>query len=69
MVPLPLVSRLQKIIVIEYLVPTIHKLYHHKIKLLRLTEKSNVDNFVRYIKKRHQPWIEGKVSDDNLEGN
>ena len=41
------------IIVLEYLVPSTGKLYHHKMKLRRLTGSSTVKEQVKYLEKRH----------------
>lgn len=40
-------------IVLEYLVPSTGKLYHHKMKLRRLTGKSTVKEAMSYLQKRH----------------
>jgi hypothetical protein len=41
------------IIVLEYLVPSTGKLYHHKMKLRRLTGASTVKEAMNYLQKRH----------------
>ena len=53
-------------IVIEYLIPKTQKLQIHKIKLLTLTTQSDVVELVKYVKKRHKPWLDGKLSDSDL---
>lgn len=40
-------------IILEYLVPSTGKLYHHKMKLRRLTGSSTVAECVKYLQKRH----------------
>ena len=40
-------------IILEYLVPSTGKLYHHKMKLRRLTSKSTVAECFKYLQKRH----------------
>ena len=40
-------------LVLEYLVPSTGKLYHHKMKLRRLTSKSTVVDTIKYLQKRH----------------
>ncbi|CAD8185432.1 unnamed protein product [Paramecium octaurelia] len=55
-------------IVIEYWIPSQRKTYRHKIKLMRLTSKSNTADFVEYIKKRHQSYVSNsKLLDEQLE--
>jgi len=41
------------VIVIEYLVPSTGKLYHHKMRLRQLTADSNIDDMMDYLEKRH----------------
>ena len=51
--------------VLEYLVPTTGKLYHHKMKLRRLTGKSTVAEALKYLQKRHPLYfLHGKVRND-----
>lgn len=40
-------------IVLEYLVPSTGKLYHHRMKLRRLKPTSTVADQLAYLKKRH----------------
>lgn len=48
--------------VLEYLVPSTGKLYHHKMKLRRLTGKSTVKEAMNYLKKRHPLYfVEHKI--------
>ena len=39
--------------VLEYLVPSTGKLYHHKMRLRRLTSDSDVEEMLAYLEKRH----------------
>jgi centrosomal protein CEP19 len=41
------------VIVIEYLVPSTGKLYHHKMRMRQLTADSDIDQMVDYLEKRH----------------
>ena len=41
------------LLVLEYLVPSTGKLYHHKMKLRRLTGNSTVEEAMLYLQKRH----------------
>eukprot|EP00347_Sterkiella_histriomuscorum_P001504 403371780 len=41
------------VIVLEYLVPSTGKLYHHKMKLRQLKHDSDADEMLDYLKKRH----------------
>lgn len=41
------------VIVLEYLVPSTGKLYHHKMRLRMLTHESNIDEVMSYLEKRH----------------
>jgi hypothetical protein len=41
------------IIVLEYLVPSTGKLYHHKMKLRQLKGDSDTQEMVDYLRKRH----------------
>ena len=40
-------------IVLEYLVPSTGKLYHHKMKMRRLNGSSTVKEAMNYLHKRH----------------
>lgn len=40
-------------LVLEYLVPSTGKLYHHKMKLRNLTGDSKPDEMLLYLEKRH----------------
>jgi len=40
-------------LVLEYLVPSTGKLYHHKMKMMRLTPESDTEDMLDYLKKRH----------------
>jgi hypothetical protein len=54
-------------IILEYLVPSTGKLYHHKMKLRRLTGNSTVAEAIRYLQKRHPLYfIDGKIRADQI---
>ena len=40
-------------IVLEYLVPSTGKLYHHKMRLRNLTKESKIDEMMVYLEQRH----------------
>ena len=40
-------------IVLEYLVPSTGKLYHHKMKLRQINGDSDPDEMLKYLEKRH----------------
>lgn len=40
-------------IVLEYLVPASGKLYHHKMKLLKLKQETKNKDAIDYLKKKH----------------
>jgi hypothetical protein len=40
-------------IILEYLVPSTGKLYHHKMKMRRLNGNSTVKEGLMYLQKRH----------------
>lgn len=44
-------------IIIEYMVPSTGKLYHHKMKLRRLNGKSTVESQMLYLRKRHPLYM------------
>ena len=54
-------------IILEYLVPSTGKLYHHKMKLRRLTGNSTVPEAIKYLQKRHPLYfIDGKIRADQI---
>lgn len=56
-------------IVLEYLVPSTGKLYHHRMKLRDLTKSSDPYQYLDHIKRRHALYLNtSKVSDDQLLG-
>ena len=56
-------------VVLEYLVPSTGKLYHHRMKLRDLTKSSDASEFLEQIKKRHALYLNTtKVSDEQLLG-
>lgn len=48
-------------IVLEYMVISLGKLYHHKMKLLRLKADSDVDEMVDYLYSRHSFYLKESV--------
>lgn len=40
-------------IVLEYMVPSTGKLYHHKMRLRALTKETKVSDMMDYLEKRH----------------
>jgi hypothetical protein len=40
-------------IILEYLVPSTGKLYHHKMKLRELKAETTTEEVIEYLKKRH----------------
>jgi hypothetical protein len=46
-----------KIIVLEYMVRSTGKLHHHKMKLLRVTADSDIDEMYDYLVSRHSMYI------------
>lgn len=55
------------LVVLEYLVPSTGKLYHHKMKLRRLTGKSTVQECMKYLQKRHPLYfINDKLRMDQI---
>lgn len=40
-------------IVLEYMVPSTGKLYHHKMRLRDLTKDSKISDMMAYLEKRH----------------
>ena len=54
-------------IILEYLVPSTGKLYHHKMKLRRLTGKSTVAETLKYLEKRHPLYfLNAKMRNDQI---
>ena len=41
------------VIVLEYMVPSTGKLYHHKMRLRALTKDMEIDDMMKYLEKRH----------------
>ena len=51
------------------MVPSLGKLYHHKIKIQKLKETSQPVEILDQIKKKHEQYIqEDKITDDQLIG-
>jgi len=50
-------------IVLEYLVQSTGKLYHHKMRLRQLRADSNIEEMMQYLEKRHPLYfINHKIS-------
>lgn len=45
---------------LEYLVPSTGKLYHHKMRLKNFTEDADVDATMEYLEKRHPLYFMNK---------
>lgn len=48
-------------IVLEYMVMSLGKLYHHKMKLMRLTVDSDINEMVDYLYSRHSFYLKENV--------
>ena len=44
-------------IVLEYVVPSTGKLYHHKMRLRNLTKESKIDEMMVYLEQRHPHYF------------
>ena len=56
-------------LVLEYLVPSTGKLYHHKMKLRELTKSSDPYQYLEHIKRRHALYLStSKISDEQIIG-
>ena len=54
-------------IVLEYLVPSTGKLYHHKMKLKQLKAETSTEEVIEYLKKRHPLYfIADKISPEQI---
>jgi len=54
-------------IVLEYLVPSTGKLYHHKMKLRNLKADTTTDEVIEYLKKRHPLYfMANKISVEQI---
>ena len=52
---------------LEYLVPSTGKLYHHKMRLRMLTGDSDVEEMLAYLEKRHPLYfVNRKLSKDQI---
>ncbi len=47
-------------IILEYLVPSVGKLYHHKIKLNKLQYESDINDIMREIYEKHSMYLDPK---------
>jgi len=49
----------------EYMVPTNGKLYHHKMKMIKLQKDTAVKDGLEYLRKKHSTYlVNDNVSDD-----
>jgi len=54
-------------IILEYLVPSTGKLYHHKMKLRELKPETTTEEVIEYLKKRHPLYfMTNKISKEQL---
>jgi centrosomal protein CEP19 len=53
----PMISNLVLIKVMEYMIISTGKLYHHKMKLLNFSASSNCNEMCDYIIKKHEKYI------------
>ena len=55
------------IIVLEYLVPSTGKLYHHKMKLRNLKAETTTEEVIDYLRKRHPLYfMANKISEEQI---
>jgi centrosomal protein CEP19 len=55
--------------VLEYLTQNTGKLYHHKMKMVKLQPETPTPHAIEYLKKKHyQFFMGGKISDNQLQG-
>jgi hypothetical protein len=60
-------SSFTRVLVLEYLVPSTGKLYHHKMKLRQLKGDSDTDEMLEYLQKRHSLYFTTqKVTDKQI---
>lgn len=52
-------------IIIEYLVPSTGKLYHHKIKLPKLKFDSNIQEVMKEVYEKHFLYLDSKKINPN----
>jgi hypothetical protein len=45
-------------IILEYLVPSMGKLYHHKIKLYKLKYESVTQEVIKEVYEKHYPYLD-----------
>jgi len=56
--------------VVEYLVPSSGKLYHHKMKILNLRPTSNSEDVLESLQKKHPTYFSGnKLNDEQILSN
>jgi len=45
---------------LEYLIPTTGKLYHHKIKLIKLSSDTKIEDIMKDIYEKHCSYLDHK---------
>ena len=54
-------------VILEYLVPSTGKLYHHKMKLRQLKPDTPTQEVIEYLRKRHPLYfIANKISEEQI---
>jgi CEP19-like protein len=54
-------------VILEYLVPSTGKLYHHKMKLRQLKAETPTNEVIEYLRKRHPLYfIANKISEEQI---
>ena len=62
-----LLCNLNRKIVLEYLVPSTGKLYHHKMKLRQLKAETKTEEVMEYLRKRHPLYfVANKISEEQI---
>lgn len=55
------------VIVVEYIVPSTGKLYHHNMKLRNLKKRDDPNSWIDYLYKKHSLYLsDGKVDRDQI---
>jgi len=56
-------------IILEYLVKSTGKLYHHSMKIIHLTADSKINDIIKFLKKKHMVYFASKkIPDAQLSG-
>ncbi len=54
-------------IIIEYFIPSMNKLKHHKIKLTKLKSETNIEELLKEIYDKHKSYLDpSKISQDQI---